>query len=491
MNLAELLIEKSEGRPDKPAVIDSASGVVTTYAGLCETILDLARALENAGVGPGMGIALYLRDCGNCIAATYALWLLEVFVIPISVDQRDAEIETVLERIPLDGVLTDLADLPKSLRPENSEPVRISARLTFVPMVRRGRHPAAFFDLHPAFLRFSSGTTGSSKGVVLSHTTIFERINAANEVLAIGPEDTVLWVLPMAYHFTVSIVSYLTFGATVVLSSGYLGGSLVAETKAFGITFLYGSPVHYATALTYAPVHLKTVRLAISTTTTIRSDLPKRFYDRFGVHITQAYGMIEAGLPCIHTVDRERKPGSVGPVLPSFDVRLQDVQLGPGRMAISFRGPGLLDAYYYPWRPRSVVAPDGWFSTGDLGWIDSDHFLFLTGRLKEVIDIGGRKCFPQEIESVLLEHPAVVDAWVAGVPHPILGETLLAQIVLNQNASPTSPSDVRAFCAQLLSSFKVPQAVQIVDHIPRTASGKLPRRPASSAAWRESERKRS
>jgi long-chain acyl-CoA synthetase len=153
---------------------------------------------------------------------------------------------------------------------------------------------------------------------------------------------------------------------------------------------------------------------------------------------------------------------------------MDDVGFGPKLAEVSFKGPGFLDAYYDPWRTRDEIAPDGWFSTHDVGEIDADGCLFIRGRTKDVISVLGMKFFPHEVERVLEAHTVVKEAAVFGVPDPRSGEVPRALVVLHQPAESASvAADLRAHCLQNLASYKVPEQIEIVTALPRTASGKV------------------
>ncbi len=335
--------------------------------------------------------------------------------------------------------------------------------------------PAAFEEaaltaLNPAFIRFSSGTTGTSKGIVISHETLLGRITAANEGLRIGPQDRVLWVLPMAHHFAVSIILYLYHGATTVLAPASDPKVMLAMMQEHGATVMYGSPYHY-TILSGQPdaAVLGILRLAVSTAFALTTEVAELFVGKTGLHLTQAMGIIEAGLPLLNLEHAQDKPTSVGKSLPAFDVKLSE----EGELLL--RGPGLFDAYLTPWQPRAQVLQDGWFATGDIAEQDEDGCFYLRGRVRSVINVGGLKCFPEEVEAVLRGHPGVQAALVSGRSHPALGAVPVAQIIATDPASPPPMIELRKLCQERLSAYKVPLFYTFVTELPLTASGKLRR----------------
>lgn len=328
---------------------------------------------------------------------------------------------------------------------------------------------AALEALNPAFIRFSSGTTGASKGIVISHETLLARITAANEGLRIGPQDRVLWVLPMAHHFAVSIVLYLYHGATTILAPASDPKVMIEMMQAHGATVMYGSPYHY-TMLSGLPdaASLGALRLAVSTAFALTTEVAELFAGKTGLHLTQGMGIIEAGLPILNLQHAKDKPTSIGQPLPAFEVKLDDGEL-------MLRGPGVFDAYLTPWQLRESVLRDGWFATGDIAEMDEDGCLYLRGRVRSVINVGGLKCFPEEVEAVLCSHAGVKAARVSGRAHPALGAMPAAEIIPQNAEAPPAAIELRKLCQERLSAYKVPLFYTFVSELPLTASGKLRR----------------
>lgn len=336
--------------------------------------------------------------------------------------------------------------------------------------------PGAEMDL--AFIRFTSGTTGRHKGVALSHRSIAERIAAANRELEIGPEDRILWVLPMSYHFVVTIVLYLANGATILLPRSTLAPSLVETIERQRPTVLYAAPFHYRMlAGTKITSGLDDVRLALSTAMGLPAEIHRAFRSATGIAVAQAYGIIELGLVCINSDAAGELPGFVGRPLPDFEVRLRDSEGGQGGVTgeVQVRGPGFFDAYCDPWSPRDEVCKDGWFSTGDLGRFDDEGRLELVGRTKEVIISAGMKVFPQEVEAVLNSHDRVAESRVFGREHARFGQVVEAEVVVASGAEPPTSAELLAHAKTSLAPYKMPLIVRIVEKIQKTASGKIAR----------------
>lgn len=471
-NMDEMFRRTATRQPEHPAVIDGDA--VCSYAELDARIDAAARALERAGVRAGDCVGLHLPSGLSYIVQNYAIWRLGAVTVPLAPELSPPEKDEILSTIALRFVLANEPALRFGVDLCRGA-TELDERAHLFRVQSPIEHPPGFDAVNAAFIRFTSGTTGHSKGVVLSHETIDERIGAANEVLRLGPHDRVLWLLSMSYHFTVSIVSYLTFGATIVLPRNNLAAAVVDACERHQATFLYGSPMHCALMADFPRgKKLPSLRIAISTTTAIDPAVAARFQERYGVPIAQALGIIEVGLPCINLEFAGKKHGSVGQVLPAYRIRLDDAGFGPELREISFSGPGLLDAYYRPFRPRRLILRDGWFETHDVGFLDADGCLFLRGRSKEVISVLGMKFFPAEVESVLNAHPAVKEAAVYAAPHERTGEAARARVVLRPGVDPeTAEAELREHCQRHLASYKVPELIEFVSALPRTASGKV------------------
>src|SRR5262245_7491385 len=481
MNLDHLFRETARRQPDHAAICGPKPSDRLSYRGLASAMEAAATRLRAAGVRPGHCVGLHVPSGVSYIVCTYAAWRCEACVVPLPTELTAVEKADITGIIALDAVIDftgqasrDRSRWLQTLDPSHPTPVVAGSDTV---LVRPGReHPAGFTDIDSAFIRFTSGTTGDSKGVVLSHKSIAERVRAANEVLAVGPGDRVVWVLSMTYHFAVTIVGYLSLGATIVLPTNHFAGGILDAARRQKATMIYGSPAHHTwLAASDEAAPLSDLRLVISTTAALDRRTADGFLARFGLPVTQALGIIEVGLPFINTAAADR-PLAVGRLLPAYRLRLADVGLGTDVKEIHLSGPGFLDAYYHPWQPRAAVMPDGWFRTGDVGTLDADGFLILRGRTTDVISVLGKKFFPQEVEEVLAVHPGVAAAGVFAHRDGRFGEVPHARVV-PRGEGPTEVELIN-FCRERLAEFKVPHRIIFVDDLPRTANGKVLHRAA-------------
>jgi long-chain acyl-CoA synthetase len=486
MNLYDVFAETARRQPAQPALLGAGENDLLTYSALHDAVSLAAEGLQKAGLRCGDCAGLDCPSGADYIILTYALWKCGACVVPIPTELTSPEKAEICRQIALSH-LVSIKRIPPFATPFLAGgAVAVGPHAAVMPLTPACQHPKGFHDINSAFIRFTSGTTGQSKGVVLSHETINERMCAANDVLHVGPDDRVLWLLSMSYHFAVSIVCYLSFGATVVLVPNNFAEAILAAAQRHRATLIYGSPAHYRwMASCEEGTPLPHLRLAISTTTALDGAAAAGFRRRFGVPLTQALGIIEIGLPFINVDFAADRSEAIGRLLPAYQMRLEDAGLGPDVKQLSLSGKGFLDAYYRPWRTRSQIMPDGWFHTGDVASVDADGCVFLRGRIKDVINVMGMKFFPQEVEAVLTSHPGVKDACVLPCPDPRLGEIPIARIIPADPPGHLSEGELREFCKQQLAEYKVPQRFEIVEDLWRTASGKVIHRDSTQRAAAE------
>ena len=480
MNLAELLYSSAERHTSRPAVTDVASGRSLDYGQLAREARRVAAFLIAQGVEPGHRIGLMAPNSLAYLPAAFGLLATGACLTPLATHLTPAEAAQITTEVQVNGRLS----WPKADRLSGGEGGAVMSGgecdgLTFQWTDRDAAGPVEFTQLNPAFVRFTSGTTASSKGVVLSHEATAARVRAADSVLRFTEEDSILWVLPLAYHFAVTIVAYVRAGAHVLMCPDTLPGPLRDSIRRLKPSVLYASPLHFERMANLGPAEpFTSVRLCLSTSAPIAPAVIERFEAVYGVPLGQAYGIIEAGLPCINLGSDGLPATSVGHPVPGYDIAVfgdEGKRLHAGALGeIAVRGDGLFSAYYAPWRRREQVAREGWFLTGDIGWLDAAGALYLKGRKKAVIFVAGLKFFPEEVEDCINRFPGVTESRVFGRSHARLGEVPCAEIVLD--SAGLDVDALQAHCARALSPYKVPLEFTIVEAIAKTAGGKILRR---------------
>lgn len=339
--------------------------------------------------------------------------------------------------------------------------------------------PRANDDL--AALMYTSGTTGRSKGAMLTHANLLSNARVLAEAWRFTPDDVLLHALPV-FH---------THGLFVATNVALVAGASMILLPRFDVddvlrwlpqaTTMMGVPTYY-TRLLADPRFDRSVtanmRLFTSGSAPLLAETHRRFEARTGHRILERYGMTETNMNTSNPYDGERRPGTVGPPLPGVALRVVDPKTGEPLPAgetgmIEVRGPNVFKGYWQmPERTAAEFRPDGFFITGDLGFIDGDGYVTIVGRAKDLVISGGLNVYPKEIETVLDEMPGVAESAVIGVPHPDFGEAVVAVLARDGTTEPDIAAIERA-AARRLAPFKRPKAWFVVDALPRNTMGKV------------------
>jgi long-chain acyl-CoA synthetase len=453
------------GVPPKKSEIVSRGELVGNFDAI-------AKRLRAEGLLPGDRCGLIAKQGRHFIELALGILAADGCLVPIPSDHQGPVFDDFCHRAKLHRVVVEK---------DSDFEHRVFSDFSAVD----GATDDAYRALRPAYLRFTSGTTNRRKGVILGHDAIVERLNAANRALSITPRDRILWLLPMAHHFVVSILLYLQNGAAILLPESPLAREILEFANREAPSVAYASPHHYRLlASDTSELRLDSLRLAISTAEGLGLEDAQAFASRFGQPLAQALGIIEVGLPVINLTSAGSKPRALGKPLPDYEVWLRGDDGRPitGRSSaertgeICIRGPGMLDAYLDPWTVAAeILEPDG-FRTGDQGWFDDDGDLHLIGRRANRICMAGMKFFGEEVEIVLDSHSNIRESRVFPVEHAHLGEIPCAEISLLDGARPPERSELIRHCRERLPSYKIPREFRIVDELKRTSSGKVQRR---------------
>ena len=484
MNVFESLAKSARRWPDRSALIDAGGSL--DYRSLWREVEALRVQLDRLGVCEGQGVGVRARNGRAFVIGALAALGCGAVIMPIHHQMKPAELADMLARAPLCVILDD-----------GSGPARAGRT---IPLENPGGNGLRFTRLDgpqpplapgikdAAFVRFTSGTTGKSKGVVLTHRDVLERTRAANAGLGLTCEDKILWVLPMAYHFYVSIILYLEAGATVVVNADYLAERILDAAAKQQATFLYVTPMHIRMLVSESSGRTlpRSLQRVMSVSSRLDPQVARVFHARYHVPVSQGFGIIEVGLPIMNIAEAAEHPEAIGRPVPGFEAAIVNdamKSLAEGETGqLALRGPGMFSGYLNPPRSREEVLREGWFLTGDLAHRDNGGRIVLDGRTSSVIHIAGHKVFPEEIAGVLDQHPAVLRSRVFARPHPQMGEAVCAEVQLRNGTSETVSEDILAFCRRQLSSHKVPTALEFVAEISMTSSGKVRHGPQPSVS---------
>ncbi len=475
-----------------------ADGVDYSYGELAHSALSLATRLRAAGIVPGERVALLLGNCVEFFPAYYGILLSGAVLVALNPKLRAEELERLLADsgavalIGAEALITPLLTRAPSVRHwwsvgRDSADSAEGALRPFAELTAPSATPLP--ELHafdrvtahdPAMLLYTSGTTGTPKAVVLSHGNITSNVFAAAEAYGLAADDRQLIYLPL-YH---SYAQFSGFGAShaagacVVLQPEFDVERVLAALRDEGITTLYAVPSVYQLLTERIAGNAPTLRRCISSGSLLSRQVVEAWYAVCAVAIHSGFGMSEASLVCVNR-DPLAQPGSVGTPIRAVAVRVVDDHREPlpaGELGeVQVRGPNVMTGYWQRPELSAEVLHDGWLASGDIGYLDPAGRLYIVDRLKDMIDVGGLKVYPFEVEEVLEAHPAVQAAGVYGVPHPLLGQQVRAAVVLQPGAVLEAQAII-AHCRAHLADFKSPVQLSFTEDLPRGPTGKLLRR---------------
>jgi len=387
MHIVDIIFEENKNRAAH-AAFEDAQGTLS-YASFEGEVLKLVEYLTEAGVGKNDAVGVMGRNSRQFIISVFACLKINAVVFPLSSQLKSDEVNGILNKSNIAFLLDDgegaAVDFVAVGNPMISE-----VQWNFSKEAS-GKTVSLNIDVEaPAIIRYSSGTTGKAKGVVINHQSIFERIEAANKGLKLNDEDTVVWVLPMSYHFVVSIFLYLKNGCTIALAKDFQADSIADCILKNNGTFLYVSPMHIKMLNSYKAVEsFPTLNKVISTSTAISKQQCDAFCAKYKIPVSQAYGIIEIGLPMINADRSTTHPEAVGHGLPDYTIGILDkafAVLPFGEIGhLGIKGPGMFNAYLEPFTKRESVLKNEWFLTGDLASMDEDGLVKIEGVILKVV----------------------------------------------------------------------------------------------------------
>jgi long-chain acyl-CoA synthetase len=466
MNLATIL---AAGHDARPALLCDDGAV--SYAELRSRAGSVAAALRAEGVRPGDRVGLLLPNGTTAVAALFAIWRVGAVAVPLNVLLARPEVEARLE---LAGVSLLVDD--ESLGAGDTQPAEAVDRA----------------DGDPAVILFTSGTSGAPKGAILTHGSLRAAAEGAAEALALGERDVVLGSAPFSHvlGLATGVLSTLARGGAIAVVRRFDPDDTLAFMTRTGTTILLGVPtmcIALCQAARSAPA-LPPVRIAHVGGAAVPDEVAADFERTFGGALVEGYGLTEmSGIATTYSGDDRRRPGSVGKPLPGTELRLADPdESGAGE--VQFRGPSVVAGYWEnPAATAEAISPDGWLSTGDVGRLDDDGYLYLIDRKKELVIRGGYNVYPREVEEALYAHPDVLEAAVVGVPDERLGEEVAAVVVARPGAS-LDVEALRAWTKERVAAYKYPRLIAVVDELPKGPTGKILKREIDREALRASVR---
>lgn len=512
------IIRSLARRPHRLAITDDRR----SYKGAELLIGAMHLAAHVAPLSQTSTVGLLIPTSGAFPMAALAVWMLGKTVVPINYLLKPEEMNYVIRDCGCDTVITVQAMLdflgaaadaciyaPQAGGGAGPPTVRHLVRLEDISFrgIPEISWPKLASDDDLGVLLYTSGTSGKPKGVMLSHGNITGNIRQITNWVEFSPDrDLMFGVLPQFHSFGITVLSLLplTLGLPVVYTARFVPHRIIKllreqrPTVLVAIPSMYNALLHVKDA---GPDDFKSLRYLVSGGEPLPKSVFDGFRDRFGITINEGYGLTETSPVTNWCRPEEWRPGTVGRPLPEMDERIIEIETGrelpPGVDGeIRMRGPNVMQGYYHlPEETAKAFDDRGFFRTGDIGRFDTDGLLYITGRLKEMLIVGGENVFPREIEEVLNAHPSVKDSGVVGKQDPMRGEVPVAFIELKEAQpqgaptpvnSPTTPNtpttvpfdekSILAFCRQRLAGYKVPDEVRVLEALPRNPTGKVMRR---------------
>ena len=492
--LTSYVLATAAGQEAKAALIDGPSGRVMTYGDLDRAVRSLAGGLVASGFGRGDVLAVMAPNVPEYAVVFHGAAMAGGAVTTINPTYTEAELHEQLR----DSGATILVTIPPLMPMAARGCAGTRVAEIYVLGAAEGAKPLAGLFGAPlaehvpvgpedlVALPYSSGTTGLCKGVMLTQRNMVANIEQMLATAQIRADECLVAVLPFFHIYGMQVLMNvcLRAGSTVVTLPRFDLEQFLRVHQDYRITRSFVAPP-IALALARHPLvdqfDLSALTQVFSAAAPLKVDLADECGKRLGCEVVQGYGMTELS-PASHiTPPGWSRPGSVGVTIPNTQTRIVDPATGtdadPGEEGeIWVRGPQVMKGYLNnPQATADMIDSDGWLRTGDLGHIDSDGHLYVVDRLKELIKYKGFQVPPAELEAVLLRHPDVTDAAVVGVPDEEAGEIPVGYVTLRPGA-PASPEEIRQFVAGQVASYKQLRRLEVIEAIPKSASGKILRR---------------
>ncbi|MDT4925593.1 MAG: fatty-acyl-CoA synthase [Pseudonocardiales bacterium] len=491
---------------DREALVDVAGGRRLTYAELDAAVEELARALLARGVAKGERVGIWAPNCAEWFLTQYATARIGAILVNINPSYRTHELEYVLRQASIGTLISavsfrtsDYRAMVEEVRPALAElrdvvylgdptwAALLAAAAKASPDDLAQRSAQLSFD-DPINIQYTSGTTGFPKGATLSHHNILNNGYFVGEGMSYTEQDRICVPVPF-YHCFGMVMGNLastSHGACVVIPApGFDPAATLQAVQDEKCTSLYGVPTMFIAELglpEFASYDLSSLRTGCMAGSPCPVEVMKRVITEMNMEeVTIAYGMTETSPVSTQTRkddSLERRTSTVGRVHPHVEVMVVDPDTGlivprgePGELCT--RAYSVMIGYWAEAEKTAEVLRNGWMRTGDLAVMDSEGYLNIVGRIKDMVIRGGENVYPREIEEFLYGHPSIADVQVVGVPDARYGEEIVACVKRREGSEPLSEEDVREFCRGRIAHYKVPRYVLVVDEFPMTVTGKV------------------
>jgi malonyl-CoA/methylmalonyl-CoA synthetase len=487
-NLYAIFQSRFPQNRDEP-LLHLPQGSIVSYAAADEGSASYAALLAGLGLRPGDRVAVQVEKSPEALLLYLACLRAGLVYLPLNSAYQEGEVSYFLENAEPGAVVAQPRSMPWlqplaarlgirnvfSLDEHGEGTLREAARAAptrFETVERSGEDLAAIL--------YTSGTTGRSKGAMLSHRNLASNADVLHRSWGFRPGDVLVHMLPLFHVHGLFVACHcvLMNGTSMRFHAKFDAKRAIDEFSRS--TVFMGVPTLYTRLLAepaLTPESCAKMRLFTSGSAPLLAETHVQFERRTGHRILERYGMTETGMLTSNPLEGDRRAGSVGPALPGVTVRVVDDEAhacAPGAIGhVQVKGPNVFSGYWrMPEKTAEEFTADGFFRTGDVGSLSADGYLTIVGRSKDLIISGGYNVYPKEIELALDELPGVQESAVVGVPHADFGEAVIGVVVPRAGARPAERELIDALRARL-ANFKVPKRVYIVDELPRNAMGKV------------------
>jgi long-chain acyl-CoA synthetase len=463
-----------------------------TYEQLAVSAAGVGLHLSTATTQPRVG--LLLPAGAGFVASFYGTLLAGKTVVPINFLLSDREVAHVIADSGIDTIVTipqlaakiktdkikvvDLVDLAQKSPAMSVPPATVVA-------MAKSKIPSRKPD-DVAVLMYTSGTSGLPKGVMLTYNNLQSDVDACITAARLERKHKFLGVIPLFHSFgmTAMMLAPIQLGATIIYMARFSAMGALTAVRDHGVSLVFAVPSMLA-AIAHLksanPDDFKSIYAIISGGEPLPARIRETFHDRFGLMLFEGYGLTETSPVVSLNMPHAHRAGSVGLPIPDCEIKIADENdnaLPRGQSGeVWLRGPMIMKGYFnLPNETAAALTPEGYFKTGDLGMVDSDGFLFITGRKKDLIIVAGEKAAPREIEEILAAYPTVAEAAVVGKKDPGRGEQVVAFILPREGQQPTAEA-LRDFCREHgLAQWKIPREFFFPKDLPRSPTGKVLKR---------------
>ncbi len=522
--VGEVLRDQARAFPDREAYVYPEHGIRKTYREFDEETDQIAKAFMGMGIEKGENVAIWSDNKREWLQSQFATGKMGAALVTVNTNYQAAELEYLLQQSEATTLILDegykgtsYIDLVREICPELKESHRGNVQSEKLPFLKRvilmtdraeegmykwseflahaesvsdEKLEARFESLSPddvINIQYTSGTTGFPKGVMLTHYNIVNNGKTIGDNMKLTEEDRVCIPVPFFHCFgcVLGTLAAVTHASTMVIIEQFEVKTVLQAVQDEKCTALHGVPTMFIAELNdpdFEKYDTSSLRTGIMAGSTCPIEVMRRVIEDMGAsEITICYGQTESS-PVItqtRTDDPiEKRTSTVGKPHPNVEVRVvdpitsKDVAVGePGELWT--RGYHVMKGYYNNEEAtREAITEEGWLRTGDLAIMDTDGYIDITGRIRDMVIRGGENIYPREIEEFLYKHPGVEDVQVVGVPDPKYGEELMAWIIPKKGEE-IDEASVREFCKGKISYYKIPRYIKFTDAYPMTASGKI------------------